>query len=639
MGAVAMVIGLVPAAMGHNQHGGTDGHLIGSGEWGTIDFVSKLTVDPVEEGVVADLAALGNWAYVARWESADCAGPEGRTTDGGIYVINIADPNNPKQVGFIPAHQDTLVGEGMQVMRLTTSKFTGDVLVVNHEGCTGAKNYKAGMSMWDVSNPRKPVKLSENIGDYTTDGVRNRPHDANQVHSVYAWDAGTKAYAVMVDDDEATDVDMMDITNPRKPKLIAEFDLNDYDIVQPEIGLTEISSFLHDMTVKKIDGTWYMLLSYWDGGYVILNVDDPANPEFVGDTEFTNPDPELLKHTGKTLTPEGNAHQAEWTSNNEWFVATDEDFDPYRTSPLTRTTGPGAPETYETAPTGGGASVTTLPDKRLNGPVVYGGYGCPDSTPIPSADSVLPPSSLAPGEEQILVLQRGPVDDPDNTEEACFPGEKADTATDAGWDAVVLTSRHLGDAAQDVPYCGSGAFPADEQIVTVCTTHTAMHELFNRPLDFSLPYPSGDPNDVEPDIGEVGNEIDITSIFDGWGYIHLYDADSLEELDTFAIPKAMDPAYASGFGDLSVHEIATHPTNARKFYSAYYAAGLRAFRISDTDCGEDGAPCIKEVGGYLDPQGNNFWGVEMWRHPATGKLYILGSDRDSGLWIFRDKTG
>ena len=321
-------------------------------------------------------------------------------------------------------------------------------------------------------------------------------------------------------------------------------------------------------------------------------------------------------------------------------MATDEDFDPYRTSPLRRVTGPGAPETYETAPTGGGASVTTLADKRLNGPVAYGGYGCPGtSTAIPQANSVIPPSSLAPGEEQIIVLQRGPTDDPDNPEEACFPGEKADAATDAGWDAVVLTSRHLGSADLDDPFCGTGAFPDDEEIVTVCTTHTAMHELFNRTPNYAVPYAAGDPNNVEPNLGEVGNKIDITSIFDGWGYIRLYDADTLAEVDTFAVPEAMDEDFAEGYGDLSVHEVATHPTHERKFYSSYYSAGFKAFKISYENCGSDGAPCIKDVGGYLDPLGNNFWGVEMWRHPASGKMYILGSDRDSGLWIFKDRTG
>jgi hypothetical protein len=44
---------------------------------------------------------------------------------------------------------------------------------------------------------------------------------------------------------------------------------------------------------------------------------------------------------------------------------------------------------------------------------------------------------------------------------------------------------------------------------------------------------------------------------------------------------------------------------------------------------------LVEVGGYLDPAGNNFWGVEAFIG-EDGRTYILGSDMDSGLWIFVD---
>lgn len=89
--------------------------------------------------------------------------------------------------------------------------------------------------------------------------------------------------------------------------------------------------------------------------------------------------------------------------------------------------------------------------------------------------------------------------------------------SDHRWDEVLLVGRHLGSAAQDdPPYCGFGAFPNDEQVVATCTTHAAHHELLDRPLNFDLPYLEGDPNDVEPDFGEVGFEIDISSIVDWW---------------------------------------------------------------------------------------------------------------------------
>ena len=46
------------------------------------------------------------------------------------------------------------------------------MLVMNHEGC--GKNCKAGVSLWDVTDPLKPKKLSEHFGDFTVDDQPNR---------------------------------------------------------------------------------------------------------------------------------------------------------------------------------------------------------------------------------------------------------------------------------------------------------------------------------------------------------------------------------------------------------------------------------------------------------------------------------
>jgi hypothetical protein len=601
------------------QHGEPDGHLLGTGAWGNVELVSKAVLTTTPD-LVADVAVnpAGTYAFLANWGELKCpdnseAGGQ-NNPDAGAWVVDIRDLANPRKVGFIPSSQDSRPGEGMQVLTVTTKSFNGDMLVMNNEQC--GKNGRGGVSLWNVTNPNKPARLAENWGDR---GFA----DFNDIHSAFAWDAGAKAYVVTVDNFEFPDVDILDITNPKRPRLIAEYDLNDHAVDQPAIGLTE--SFIHDMTVKKIGDRWIMLVSYWDGGFVKLDVTAPANAVFLGDTDYNNPDPELLESTGVSLTPEGNGHQAEFTLDNEYFIATDEDFDAYRSTLFSITSGPNAGSEYQTAPTGGGASVTLLPDLKLNGPVVYGGYGCPDSDPIPPADSIAWPA-LAPGEEKIVVLQRGPEQDPSAPEEACFPGEKAEAGHMAGYDAVVLVARHLGETTESLPpFCGTGAFPAHEPIVTVCTTHTAYHHMFNTTPSFELPYPD-EPNN-EPDIGTLGERIEVGSIFDGWGYVHLYDNATLAELDTFAIPEAHDPAFSSGFGDLTVHEVATDPDEADRAYLSYYSGGLRALQI----VGEE----LVETGGYLDPNGNDFWGVETF--VRNGRTIILASDRDSGLWIFRQK--
>jgi hypothetical protein len=430
----------------------------------------------------------------------------------------------------------------------------------------------------------------------------------------------------MTDNEEFPDVDIMDITNPKRPRLIAEYDLNDFDVDQPELGLTD--SFLHDMVVKEIGGRFILLLAYWDGGYVMLDVTDPANAEFLGDTEFAAIDPELLESTGISLTPEGNGHQAEFTIDNRFFIGTDEDFAPYRADDFEITSGPHA-GVYPSVIVPGAQAPAILDDLTLNGPVVYGGYGCPDSAPIPTPESI--PGylgSLAPDEEKIIVLQRGPSGDPSAPEEACFPGDKAHEAALAGWDAVLFVNHHAGEAAGGAPFCGSGAFV--DEIVGVCTTHAAFHRLFNlEPLDPPWAYPE------TLALGAVGENIEVGSIFDGWGYVHLFDAETLEELDTFAIPEAHDPAFAFGFGDLSVHEVAVDPQDASLAYLSYYGGGLIAIQIQCADP-DDSSTCeLVDVGGYRDPQGNDFWGVQTFVG-EDGRTYILGSDRDQGLWIFVD---
>jgi hypothetical protein len=607
-----MLLGAAPAAA---HHGPTTGHIYadpaldtdGDGDWGKIEFVSQVTVHDAEPELIADVTAFGNYAYLARFGGADCAGPEGGGPDGGVYVIDISDPANPREVGFIGTHQDTLVGEGMQVVHVTTPEFTGDVLVLNHEGC--GKNYKAGVSLWDVTDPLHPKKLSEHFGDFTVDDQPNRPHDANQTHSAFLWDAGDRAYLVATDDEEVTDVDIFDVTDPKKPVLIGEFNLNELDISQPELGL--VDSFLHDMVVKQIGGRFIMLLSYWDGGYVLLDVTDPANPVFLGDSEFTNPDPELLEQAGVALTPEGNAHQAEFTADNRFVIGTDEDFAPYRLAVSTDDGGEFRASI--------GTNTTVEEATGIDGTTVFVGRACPGDPAVPLAPDL-------PGDE-IAVVERG----------VCLFTEKVAAVLAAGgYEAVMIMNREGGDAC-------TGVFTPDVagDIPTILIGRDAGFALFDQPFDLAACL-DDTPQQATIPIGTVGDQITgVEAVFDGWGYVHLFGVSigatsaTLTELDTYAIPEAMDPDFAEGFGDLSVHEVATDPTDPDLAYLSYYAGGLRAIRIVNGE--------LVEVGGYIDPVGgvteaggNNFWGVEVWTHPETGEEYILASDRDSGLWIFQD---
>ena len=605
-----------------------------------IELVSKLspTGGPggsIAPGQIADIAVHKNAAYLMSWSEPGCQ-------RGGFFSVDISDPARPRELKFVPALPDTYHGEGAHAVAIDTPAFRGDVLVTNNEPCTDEA--PGGFDLYDVTNPADPKPLVQGAGDFGDDDGTLEAVDpvANSSHSSFLWQDGGRAFLVIVDNEELHDVDIFDVTNPRAPRPVGEFDLvavaesQGVDILSAEQG-NGGEVFLHDMVVKEINGRQTMLASYWDAGYIQLDVEDPSNPKILSDTDFTGKDPE----TGSE-TREGNAHQAEFSRDNRYILAADEDFAPYRPRDFQITSGADAGD-YPATEVGGGTSVASLPDGQLNGPTVYGGYGCPDpdgagprqgSDPIPPRDQAgLPP--LQSGEEAIVVLQRGPntpdtgprkgqPDDPENPEESCFPGEKAAQAQAAGYDAVLIVNRHTtGGAEGDSPFCGSGGYPQGVSMVTLCSTHETYHRLFDTEPQYDIPY-----NDAEePDVGDVGERILGTADFDGWGYAHLYDTagGKMREVDTYAIPEANDPRFAFGFGDLSIHEWATDP-DVDLAYGAYYAGGLRVVSF-----GESG---IREVGSFIDDAGNNFWGVEQFTD-RDGNRLIAASDRDFGLYVFR----
>jgi hypothetical protein len=582
--------GTAGIALAHDQHGGTEGHLDATSE--NVRLVGKANVNQDQEGRIGDVGVFGNYAYLAAYYQPRCQ-------KGGVYVLDIKDPANPKQVNFIRTTNDSYVGEGVQVIHIDTPKYNGDVLAMNNEIC-GAPNLNAngGMTLVDVTNPKVHKYLAQNVGDDDDgDGL------VNQIHSVFMWDVGDKAYAVLVDDMEAPDVDIMDITDPRNPKKIAEYDLAAKfpQILQEGVGLEE--AYSHDMVVKQIGGRWVMLMSYWDGGYVTLDVTDPANATFIADSDFALPDTEAAE-SGLDVDPEGNAHESEFSRNNDYIVAADEDFNPHKIVAANITDG-----TKSTvAPMNPAGALP--PGGNIKGKAVYAGRACPGDSPVPAAS----------GPGQIAVVERG----------ACFFLEKFEAVAAAGgYQAIAVFNQENATSTEkfDQSGCDTVIFrtvPGD--IPAFFMTRRDGYELFNLPYDHSA-CKAGDGTQTAPiPVGTIGDDVEVRSEFDGWGYVHLYRNGSgkLRELDTYAIPEAHDPHYSDGHGDLSVHEVAMSEIYNDRAYFSYYAGGFRVAKIVKGK--------LVETGRFIDEGGNNLWGIQVWQ--KDGKEYVLASDRDYGLYIF-----
>jgi len=559
----------------NHQHGGRVGHLPPTRE--NVRLLGHTDIRRGGEGRGADVSAWGNYAYMSTRDPQGCS-------DAGMAVMDISRPSRPRQVGLIPSTEGSFPGEGSQVFRMDTRFHTGPVLVFNNEIC--GEGGKGGVSLWNVRDPLNPRPLVRHAGDPDAGpdfGV------FNEIHSARAWQAGRRAFVVIVDNYETTDVDILNITNPDRPKLIAELDLSTFPIEQRNVLGQEI--FFHDVEVKQINGTWTMVASYWDGGWVLLDVDDPSDPQFIRDSDFPRVDP----LTGR-IPHEGNAHQAEYSPDNRFILGTSEDFSPFRYLLRNREDG----TTAEAASGTDSARITE--DSPLVGRTVYVGRACND-------DAAVPP---APGRATIAVVERG----------ICLFQEKVDNIEAAGgYTGIIIMNRTAADACKAVfqPFLES-ALPV------VLVGRDTGFALFDRPYNNAECLAGTGEELAGIEIGTKGDRIRARAVFDGWGDVHLLRTETMRQVDAYAIDEATDPRYSERFGDLSVHEVAVDPNQNRLAYLSYYSGGLRVIKY-----GKGG---IEEVGRFIARGGNNFWGVEVHKL-RSGRQVVLASDIDGGLWIFR----
>jgi PA domain-containing protein len=493
-----------------------------------------------------------------------------------------------------------------------------DILAVNNEPC--AANGVGGFDLYDVTNPANPVALVQGAGDQSPDTPFDNGHAdvtqdptavPNSAHSIFLWQNNGKLFAVIVDNTELHDVDIFDVTDPTEPEFIADVDLvtladeQGFDLIDNSANGDAI--FHHDMVVKRIGNVQTMLVSYWDAGYVKLNVNDPANPRFIGDSAFDDEDP--LVDDPRTpaedgfAPPEGNGHQAEFSHDNEFVLAADEDFGPHRFEALI-TDGPFAG--FNLSATQGSAVPLLGPERPLVGDTKYVGEAC-------TAAAVDPPNGVP-----IALVARG----------TCSFQEKYDAVEAAGYEAgIVFNSNSTVNGCETLL---TMLAEGDSIPFLFVSRNQGMRllGLFDQATYKCTPGNNAETFPANPAPPQDSAAVSFLAHFDGWGYTHLYrnvDGGGLEAVDHFAIEESLDERYFEGFGDLSVHEFATDP-DVNVAYSAYYAGGMRVFEFGDGG--------LEQTGKFIDEGGNNFWGVEVVT-TSQGERLFAGSDRDFGLYLLR----
>jgi hypothetical protein len=178
------------------------------------------------------------------------------------------------------------------------------------------------------------------------------------VHELYLLQQGERVIALLAQLDAGLRI--LDATDPTQPRLLATWRMQRDLNIDPGLGVWP-SCFDHSVSASADGRTAY--LAYWDGGAVILDISDPAQPRYLGRTLYP-------------MSEEGETHSAVEADGGRLLITTDEDGDPTPAANTLRLTAPaslaGVKPAIELAYTRQLAATG-----KVRGEVVYVGSGQP----------------------------------------------------------------------------------------------------------------------------------------------------------------------------------------------------------------------------------------------------------------------
>jgi hypothetical protein len=615
--AVLSVVALLAATTVASAHDSpNEGHIPKDANYG-FEVIGRDTLGGVEDGLYTDVWSHNGYAYIGTFQEPDCS-------NAGVFVVDMAAAvaNYPDTEGSTVAEIKSAPNTRINDVKVHTVG-DKDVLVTTQEPCGNAipggpvsdANHhpngngsafqvgQGGISLYDVTDPTKPKALKKNFMEY------------EGVHNTFAWDWDGKSYLIgTADTFDFFDTFFVDISKPQSPKLLSLTGALDWipqgvNLDQLETG-SSAGIFNHDVWVEIIEGTPTAVVSYWDLGFVTLDVSDPANPVFLDDSTYVDPEPIV----GEPY--EGNAHAAVFGGNGNYIFGGDEDFSPSSFA-----------VSFGGVDYAAGQALFGPDPATLAGNVVWsGGDGCSVGD-IPAAGD--------PGD--VALIQRGVCD-------FSLKGYNAELQGYSGF--IVANDAARGDALINMSL---GALP-EPQIPGIF-----------------VGYSTG-----EVMKAASGGPAAASALFDGWGYLHIINntgADVLSpvggaaggntevvsqmgELGYYAPYQAVEEGFGTDFGDLTMHNIEADPLTqdltpsfdeGPRMFVSWYSLGMRALEyrpghFHDNSNGEGSySQNVHEVGRWIEEDGgSNFWGVHVDQMEIDGEdtQVILASDRNNGLYIF-----
>ncbi len=274
----------------------------------------------------ADVWKHKNYAYVGHWGFADWATGNDRfcpaPPDNGVAVIDVSNPAKPTRVATLQNPTGTSA-EDVVVYTATYGLLAGhDIAAAGFQWCGGGRHDPEaihGLMLWDVSDATRPVRLGFYDSGCCTRGVHEFEIESNtDLHRTFAYatvPAGSYPDSVnangLRDAAGKGDFRLIDITDPAHPFEVSTWKVQQAGGPFAAQGCDPDGNYGHGAEPSE-DGK-LVFLSYWDSGYIRLDLTDPAHPVYTGRAAYP-------------ANADGDGHSSQYDEKRQLLFSADEDF-------------------------------------------------------------------------------------------------------------------------------------------------------------------------------------------------------------------------------------------------------------------------------------------------------------------------
>ncbi len=277
-------------------------------------------------GFNADVWQHEGYAYIGHWGFADWATGNSRfcpsLPDNGVAVIDARDPSTPVRVATLQNPEGTSAEDVVVFTEQSGPSVGHDIAIAGIQWCGGSRHDPAairGLMLWDVTDPAAPTQLGFLDTGCCTRGV-------HEFEVAYRADLGrTFVYATVpagsYPDSENEnglrdaagkgDFRLIDVTDPWAPAEVSTWKVQEVGGPFAAQGCDPDGNYGHGAE-PSADGKT-VFLSYWDSGFIQLDLTVPEAPIFQGRTRYP-------------ANADGDGHSSQWDEARSLLFTADEDF-------------------------------------------------------------------------------------------------------------------------------------------------------------------------------------------------------------------------------------------------------------------------------------------------------------------------